>query len=214
MGKKEILRLMAGFRKFRDKYFANEHPLYQRLTTGNGQSPKTLIIGCSDSRVDPAIITSASPGELFIIRNVANLVPPYETGGLYHGVSAAIEFAVINLSVENIIILGHRQCGGIRALMTNDSIRPNGFVEQWVRIAQDAKDRVLAKFQGDSDEVLCRHCELESIITSIKNIKTFPFVVSAIQNRGLAVMGIYFDLESGQLLEFDEEANSFKNIDL
>ena len=214
MSKIEILRLMAGFRKFRDKYFANEHPLYQRLSAGGGQTPKTLIIGCSDSRVDPANITSASPGELFIVRNVANLVPPYEKKGGVHGVSAAIEFAVVNLGVENIIILGHRQCGGIRALMINQNIKPNGFVEQWVRIAQDAKTRVLEKFAGASEDELCRHGELESIITSLKNLRTFPFVQSAIQERGLAVMGIYFDLESGQLLECDEELQEFRNIEL
>lgn len=215
MSKIEILRLMAGFRKFRDKYFANEHPLYQRLTAGLGhQSPKTLIIGCSDSRVDPAIITSASPGELFIVRNVANLVPPYEKGGGFHGVSAAIEFAVVNLMVENVIVLGHRQCGGIRALMLNQQIKPSSFVDQWVNIAQKAKQKVIQKFPGESDDNLCRHGELESIVTSLENLRTFPFVQSAIKERGLAIMGIYFDLESGQLLEFDEELDSFKNIEL
>lgn len=214
MGKIEILRLMAGFRKFRDKYFANEHPLYQRLTTASGQSPKTLIIGCSDSRVDPAIITSASPGELFIVRNVANLVPPFEKGGGFHGVSAAIEFAVVNLMVENVIVLGHRQCGGIRALMLNQQIKPSSFVDQWVNIAQEAKQKVLQKFPAETDDNLCRHGELESIVTSLKNLRTFPFVQSAIQDRGLAIMGIYFDLESGQLLEFDEDIDSFKNIEL
>lgn len=213
MSKKEILRLMAGFRKFREKYFANEHPLYQRLTSGTGQTPKTLIIGCSDSRVDPAIITSASPGELFIVRNVANLVPPYETGGGFHGISAAIEFAVVNLKVENIIILGHRQCGGIRALMINDQTRPNGFVDQWVNIAKDAKNRVMKKYAGESDETLCRHGELESIITSISNLRTFPFVQDAIQERDLAVMGIYFDLEQGQLMEYDDKDGTFKSIE-
>ncbi len=212
MSKKEILRLMAGFRKFRDKYFANEHPLYQRL--GTGQSPKTLIIGCSDSRVDPAIITSASPGELFIVRNVANLVPPFEHGGGVHGISAAIEFAVVNLAVENIIILGHRQCGGIRALMLNQQVQTNGFVEQWMHIAQDAKTRVLKKYHGESEDNLCRYGEMESIVTSLKNLRSFPFVEAAVRERGLAIMGIYFDLESGQLLEYDEEANKFHNIEL
>lgn len=213
MSKKEILRLMAGFRKFREKYFANEHPLYQRLTSGTGQTPKTLIIGCSDSRVDPAIITSASPGELFIVRNVANLVPPYEMGGGFHGISAAIEFAVVNLKVENIIVLGHRQCGGIRALMVNDQTRPNGFVDQWVNIAKDAKERVMKKYAGESVESLCRHGELEAIITSISNLLTFPFVQDAIQERELAVMGIYFDLEQGQLMEYDDKDGTFKNIE-
>jgi len=214
MSKKEILRLMAGFRKFRDKYFANEHPLYPRLTTGTGQTPKTLIIGCSDSRVDPAIITSASPGELFIVRNVANLVPPYEKGGGFHGVSAAIEFAVVNLKVENIIVLGHRQCGGIRALMLNQGTQPNGFVERWVRIAQSAKERVLEKHPGADEENLCRHGELESIITSLHNLRTFPFVQEAMDQRGLAVMGIYFDLESGHLFEYDEDHAEFRNIEV
>lgn len=212
MGKIEILRLMAGFRKFRDKYFANEHPLYPRLSSG-GQGPKTLIIGCSDSRVDPAIITSASPGELFVVRNVANLVPPYETGGKFHGVSSAIEFAVVNLKVENVIILGHRQCGGIRALMLDETEKP-GFVQKWMRIAQDAKERVLKKHAGESEESLCRHCELESIIISINNLRTFPFVSEAIKDRGLSVMGIYFDLELGQLLEFDEDLGQFRNIEV
>lgn len=217
MSKKEILRLMVGFRKFREKYFANEHPLYQRLTSGTGQTPKTLIIGCSDSRVDPAIITSASPGELFIVRNVANLVPPYEKGGGFHGVSAAIEFAVVNLKVENVIILGHRQCGGIRALMIDHQDpaggAPTGFVNQWVSIAKDAKKRVLSKHAGESEDVLCRHGELESIITSYKNLKTFPFVESAIQERDLSVMGIYFDLEQGQLLEYDDNDGTFKSLE-
>jgi carbonic anhydrase len=212
MGKKEILRLMIGFRKFHEKYFANEHPLYQRLTSGAGQTPKTLIIGCSDSRVDPAIITSASPGELFIVRNVANMVPPYEKGGGFHGVSAAIEFAVVNLKVENIIVLGHRQCGGIRALMTNDLTKPNGFVDQWVSMAKDAKQRVLDKYAGESEDTLCRHGELESIITSLTNLRTFPFVEAAIQERDLALMGIYFDLEQGQLLEYDDKDGVFKNV--
>lgn len=211
MSKKEILRLMVGFRKFREKYFANEHPLYQRLSSSSGQSPKTLIIGCSDSRVDPAIITSASPGELFIVRNVANLVPPFEQGGR-HGVSAAIEFAVVNLKVETIIILGHRQCGGIRALMLDQQTQPGGFVEQWVSIGKEAKRKVLEKHAGESEDSLCRHGELESIITSLDNLRTFPFVEAAIQERGLELMGIYFDLEQGQLLEYDDKLGSFKNI--
>jgi carbonic anhydrase len=213
MGKTEKLRLIAGFKKFHDKYFENEHPLYPRLS-GSGQDPKTLIIGCSDSRVDPALISSASPGELFIVRNVANLVPPYETSAGFHGVSAAIEFAVVNLKVENIIVLGHRQCGGIRALMLNQATEPNGFVQQWVRIGQTAKERVMHKHAGEDDESLCRHGELESIVNSLENLRTFPFVASAIEARGLSLMGIYFDLELGHLLAYDDEQKTFQNIEL
>lgn len=213
MSKREIVRLRQGFRKFHDKYFANEHPLYPRLSSKEGQSPKTLIIGCSDSRVDPAIITSASPGDLFIVRNVANLVPPFEKKGGVHGVSSAIEFAVVNLAVDTVIVLGHRQCGGIRALMMNQEVKPNGFVEQWVHIAKDAKDRVMAKYPNETDDNLCRHGELEAIITSLQNLRTFPFVEAAIAERGLSLMGIYFDLERGQLMEYEEKTGEFRNID-
>lgn len=213
MAKMDILRLMAGFRKFRERYFeVSEDTFFGRLA--GPQSPKTLIIGCSDSRVDPALITSAAPGEIFVVRNVANLVPPYEVGGGFHGVSAAIEFAVVNLKVENIIVLGHRQCGGIRALMLNEGTVPNGFVSQWVRIAEQAKTNVLKKHAGEEDETLCRHGELESIRCSLKNLKTFPFVEEAIKVRGLTLMGIYFDLESGQLLECDDASDDFKNVEL
>ena len=214
MSKKEILKLMVGFRRFRDKYFANEHHLYQKLASGAGQAPKTLIIGCSDSRVDPAIITSASPGELFVVRNVANLVPPFDPNGGVHGVSSAIEFAVVNLNVDTVIVLGHRQCGGIRALVLNETTQANTFVHQWVRIAQDAKNRVMLSHPGADVETLCRHTELESIVTSLNNLRTFPFVRQAIAERNLVLLGIYFDLESGQLLEFDEEIKGFKNIAL
>ena len=126
--------------------------------------------------------------------------------------SSAIEFAVVNLKVENVIILGHRQCGGIRALMLDEVAEPNGFVAQWVKIAHAARENVLKKHAGENSESLCRHGEQASIQVSLKNIRTFPFVEDAIQNRGLVVMGIYFDLESGQLLECDEELGTFKNI--
>jgi carbonic anhydrase len=215
MAKMDILRLMAGFRKFRERHFETvaEDTYFGKLA--GPQHPKTLIIGCSDSRVDPALITSAAPGEIFVVRNVANLVPPYEKGGGFHGVSAAIEFAVVNLQVENVIVLGHRQCGGIRALMLNEgNVVPNGFVSQWVKIAEQAKVNVLKKHAGEDDEDLCRHGELESIRCSLTNLKTFPFVEDAIQKRGLTLMGIYFDLESGQLLECDSESDGFRNVEL
>src|SRR5690606_34065906 len=130
---KAIARLVAGFRRFREKnYFQEtEHSNYQRLVS-HGQTPKTLLIGCSDSRVDPAILTGASPGELFVIRNVANIVPPCEPASVgLHGTSSAIEFAVSFLKVENVIILGHRQCGGIRALMQGTNGKAT-FIEKWM----------------------------------------------------------------------------------
>lgn len=210
MRNKELLRLIAGFRKFREKYYLTEGSVYERLSTG--QTPKTLIIGCSDSRVDPAILTSASPGELFTVRNVANLVPPFESTAGLHGVSSAIEFAVVNLKVENIIVLGHQQCGGIRALMTSEQNQGTTFIGQWVQIAKKAKERVLAQHKGADIDTLCRHCEMESIITSLENLRTFPFIIEAMRDRNISLIGAYFDLELGQMFEYDDTTNSFRAI--
>jgi carbonic anhydrase len=212
---KEILKLVIGFRHFREKFFDPKTFLFEKLSTG--QSPKTLMIACSDSRVDPSLMAGANPGDLFVVRNVANLVPPFESSlqGL-HGVSAAIEFAITGLKVENVVVLGHRQCGGIRALMTGSHENEESFVGKWMTIADAAKKKVLKQFgapKNDSDvDVLCRHCEMESISVSIDNLKTFPFVMEAINTRQLNIMGIYFDLEQGQLFEFDEVLKKFSII--
>ncbi len=199
---------MRGFQQFRGKFFLSEDTTYSRLST-EPQVPKTLIIGCCDSRVDPAILYSANPGELFVLRNVANLVPPFEMGGGLHGVSAAIEFAVVNLKVENALVLGHRQCGGIRTLLFPEETHPGGFLRQWMQVAEPAKNRALAIIDPQDSDLLWRQCELESIRTSIENLRTFPFVRDAIQSRKLSLMGIYFDLEKGELLELDENQGDF-----
>lgn len=212
MARRDVLRLFEGFKKFREKYFEPEHSLFKDHLS-SGQSPKTLVIACSDSRVDPAIVTNAKPGELFVVRNVANLVPPYDLTGGFHGVSSAIEFAVLDLKVETVIVLGHRQCGGIRALMLNQQ-RPAGFVHQWMSIAIDAKRRVLAKYKNADPETLCRHGEMESIVVSLRNLRTFPFVQEAVRDRKMQILGIYFDLETGDLCEYDEEEGSFRALEI
>jgi len=205
MRRKELMRLAAGFHRFREKYFDVPNSPYKT----EGQSPKTLVIGCSDSRVDPAIITSAGPGDLFVVRNIANLVPPYETGGQYHGVSAAIEFAVVNLEVEVVMVLGHRQCGGIRALVTGLQSSGESFVDRWVAMARPAHFRALAAYPNADQDELCQHCELEAIKISLANLRTFPFIQKAEKSRGLILIGAYFDLESGRLLELDESKGDF-----
>lgn len=214
---KAIVRLIAGFRRFREKYFLGDdtdHSFYHRLTV-SGQTPKTLLIGCSDSRVDPAILTGASPGELFVIRNVANLVPPCEVSTVgYHGTSSAIEFAVVNLKVENIIILGHRQCGGIRALMTGATQNSDSFVSQWMKIAEEARVKVHQDHPGADEETCCRFGEMESLKVSLKNVRSFPFVQEAITQRHMNVIGVYFDLEQGQLWEYDDGKQEFRQLEL
>ncbi len=214
MRSKEILKLVAGFRRFREKYFSGEDALYHRLMT-SGQNPKTLIIGCSDSRVDPALISGASPGEIFVVRNVANIVPPHESGSKgFHGISAAIEFAVVNLRVENIVVLGHRQCGGIRALMSGTQRNDNSFIGRWMHIIAKARENVLAKHAGADFEFQCKECEMEGIKVSLGNLKTFPFVAEAVDKRDLKLFGIYFDIEQGQLFELEEISAEFKQIEI
>lgn len=211
--KKEILKMYAGFRRFHDRFFNEESSVYNRLAS-SGQSPKTLMIACSDSRVDPAILFSSSPGDIFCIRNVANLVPPFESSIGFHGVSSAIEFAVVNLKVENIVVLGHRQCGGIRALFQTENVKKDGFVAQWMTIASEAREKVLIRTPHADVDTLCRECEKESIVTSLENLRTFPFVEEAVQNRGLQLLGVYFDLESGQLWYYDETTHAFAELNL
>ncbi len=213
MANKEIAKLISGFKQFRKKFYLGEDSVYSKLSS-SGQVPKTLVIGCSDSRVDPAILSSAGPGELFVVRNVANLVPPCETQAGRHGVSAAIEFAVVNLKVETIIVLGHRQCGGIRALLFPEQTQAGGFVQQWMKIAEPAKKRALALVSAKDDNVLWRQCELESLRTSIENLRTFPFVAQAIRERDLSLRGIYFDIETGELLDLDEDSGTFTTLDI
>jgi carbonic anhydrase len=211
MPKKEIVRLLHGFRQFREKFYLGEDSTYSRLAS-NWQGPKSLIIGCCDSRVDPVILSDSGPGDLFVVRNVANLVPPYDADGGRHGVSAAIEFAVINLKVETVIVLGHRQCGGIRALLFPEESHAGGFVQQWVKVADSAKSRAIDKVGTSDPEALWRQCEMESIRTSVANLRLFPFVADAVKDRDLRIMGLYFDIEKGEMLELDESNGTYSTI--
>ena len=206
-----IDHLMEGFKRFRQSYFGNDRELYQRLTQ-QGQTPKTIIVGCCDSRVDPAIITDCDPGDLFTIRNVANLVPPYETAGNYHGTSAALEFGVRNLNVECIIVLGHSKCGGIRALLQNktDNVNEYSFISSWMKVATNARNRVLSRMPGETTEALQRACEQEAILVSLDNLLTFPWILERVAQRKLALHGWYFDMEQGELMYFDPTRNHFQ----
>jgi carbonic anhydrase len=182
----DIKQLVAGFRQFHEDYFRGEQGLYAALS--QGQNPSTLVIACSDSRVDPAIVMNAKPGDLFVVRNVANLVPPYEKGGGYHGVSAALEFGVCSLNVENIIVMGHKHCGGIKVLTEGMPEGIDGeFIKPWVSIAKPAMERVkqLANKQ-DKTAFLC-DCE--------------------------TLHGWYFDIEDGAMSVFDEQSKQFKQVD-
>ncbi|MBI3453858.1 MAG: carbonic anhydrase [Rhodospirillales bacterium] len=196
-------RLIEGFRRFRQNYFVAHRDIYQQLTV-EGQTPRAMVIGCCDSRVDPQLIFDAKPGEMFIVRNVANLVPPFGPSKNYHGTSAAIEFAVRGLGVKHIIVLGHAQCGGIGALMRADPGDKSDFISAWMAIAAPARER--ARAAGDNDgTAVQRRCEHESIKVSLANLMTFPWVREAVERGDLAVHGWYFDLEAGNLLSLDSD---------
>ncbi len=209
----EIKALLEGYRHYYRKYFASSDTLYEDLLS-KGQSPKTLVIACSDSRVDPSIVTSAQPGDIFVIRNVANLVPPYQVDedGL-HGVSAALEFAVCILEVRHIVIMGHSNCAGIRALLDAANIENTDFIGKWMSLAKPAKDRV-AKRHGDGicpDEG-AHHCEKESILFSLENLMTFPWVRLRVETGKLKLHGWYLSLDDGRLECFDPMKNRFEKV--
>lgn len=205
-----IDKLVDGFKRFKESRFTEKRALFDQLA--QGQHPKTLIVGCCDSRVDPAIITDCDPGDLFIIRNVANLVPPYETAGNFHGTSAALEFGVRHLGVENIIILGHAKCGGIRTLMENDapSDDQSSFVAGWMKVASHARNRVLSRLPGEPVYKQVQACEKEAILVSLDNLLTFPWILERVAQKKLALHGWYFDIEQGELLQYNPNTNSFE----
>jgi len=198
-----IDRLIAGFKSFRETYYDGQPDFYRSLVE-KGQRPDVMVIACSDSRVSPSIIAKAEPGELFIVRNVANLVPPYEPDSHYHGTSAAIEFAVRDLNVEHIIVLGHSHCGGIRCLCEGHEETGNReFIDGWMSIVEQARDDSL---DGEAQH---RHVEREAVKVSLGNLLTFPWVKRRVEDGRLKLHGWWFDLEVGQLLAH-EAGNDWK----
>jgi carbonic anhydrase len=207
----QIDKLVEGYHRFWHSYYQEDRALFERLTR-QGQSPKTLVIGCCDSRVDPAIVTDCEPGDLFIVRNVANLVPPLETAGHFHGTSAALEFGVRHLEVENIIVLGHAQCGGINALMSKqpDSTAGESFIDSWMAVATNARNRVLSRMHDAPAEAQQRACEQEAILVSLDNLLSFPWILERVGQGTLTLHGWYFDLERGELQRFNPESHAFE----
>lgn len=205
-----LARLARGYAQFQATTYPENRTLYQELFE-RGQAPETMVIACCDSRADPAIIFDAQPGELFVVRNVANLVPPYEPHGDYHGTSAALEFAVTSLAVRNIVVLGHAKCGGIRAFLegTFDPAASGAFIGKWMGIMKVARGEVLAQTRGQSSAERQRALELASIVTSLENLATFPFVRAAVEAGRLHLHGAYFSIASGQLTVYRPEQGDF-----
>lgn len=187
-------RLIDGYRRFRTTQWPERRATFEILAK-QGQSPPALVIACSDSRVDPAMIFNAGPGEMFIVRNVANLVPPSKPDGNAHATSAAIEFAVRVLEVSDVIVMGHAMCGGIHALMNGLPLEGNEFLKPWIEIAAPAKARVLAHHHADPQTA----CEQEAVKLSLENLMTFSWIADRVRANRLRLTGATFDIRSGEL---------------
>ncbi len=204
--------MIAGYRRFRNGAYVEQRQRYDALSTA-GQRPRTMIIACSDSRVDPTRVFDSGPGELFVVRNVANLVPPYETDRGYHSASAAIEFAVTQLDVEELIVLGHAQCGGITASLTGkfDGAKhgEGGFIDHWMDMIEPARTAAIAAASVhpdiDAQEVL----ELAAIRLSLDNLRSFPFVADRVDAGTLTLRGAHFGIADGTLRVLDPATGRF-----
>ena len=187
-------RLIEGYHRFRADVWPSQRARYESLST-RGQSPETLVISCSDSRVDPQTVFGAAPGELFVVRNVAGLVPTYQPDSNYHGTSAAIEYAVRVLKVARVAVLGHVQCGGVQAMVEGAPAEARDFVEPWMSMAssvlRDIHDR-------HAPDVLNR-CEVEVVRLSLANLMTFPWVAERVRAGNLIVAGFRFEIRTGIL---------------
>jgi carbonic anhydrase len=201
--------LISGYRRFRENGWAEQRERWERLA--EGQSPKVMIIACSDSRVDPTQIFDAGPGEMFVVRNVANLVPPFETGGGRHGVSAALEFAVTQLEVPEIVVMGHGSCGGVHAALSRRfaDAEPGagGFIAHWIDLLDEARERVTER-HGEGPAAV-RALELETVKVSIANLRTFPWIAEREAAGRLTLHGAYFAIADGILHVLDEESGEF-----
>jgi carbonic anhydrase len=201
------LRLVQGYRDFLVGRMPTERDRYRDLAR-RGQSPDTMIIGCCDSRVSPEVIFDAHPGELFVVRNIANLVPPFTPDGVCHGVFAALEFAVQVLGVGHIIVLGHARCGGIRAFAEHGPpLTPADSIHKWMSLIAPAAD--LAGAPDGRDDYLTR-LEQASITKSLENLLTFPYVAAEVERGTLQLHGAYFDVATGEV--FVRGADGYREI--
>lgn len=204
--------LIDGFRVFRNDAYERRPEAYARLAR-EGQHPVAALVTCADSRVDPAHLLGAGPGDLFTIRNVANIVPPYEPDEQRHGTSAALEFAVRDLQVGHVIVLGHAGCGGIRAALdTVDGHPPErDFIRPWIELVADPCRSALAQ-HGGVDAACCADAERGGVAQSLRNLQTFPWIAEAVQAGALELHGWWFDLYEGRLQAVDPESGAGRQL--
>ena len=206
-------RLIEGYHRFREKDWEHERERWSELA--EGQSPRVMILSCADSRVDPAQIFDARPGEMFVVRNIAALAPPYETSRGFHGVSAALEFAVTQLKVSEILVMGHGLCGGCAAALTGqfDETEPGEghFIADWVRMLSGARDEVKARHEA-LDRAAFLEMEREAVKVSLANLRTFPWIAELERAGELKLHGAHFSISEGKLYVLDEAEAEFRPV--
>ncbi|MEP7031081.1 MAG: carbonic anhydrase [Pseudolabrys sp.] len=204
-------RLIDGYQAFSAARLPTEQNRYRELAEA-GQSPEVMVIGCCDSRVSPEVIFDARPGELFVVRNVANIVPPYAPDGQAHGVSAALEFGVAALKVKHIVVLGHAQCGGVKAYAEDaEPLTPGDFIGKWMKLMAPAADKVGPRGAQSSSDYLAR-LEQANIVNSLDNLMTFPRLRKLIERGSVTLHGAYFGVAKGELSVLDKDSGAFKAV--
>jgi carbonic anhydrase len=204
-------RLVDGYRAFLSERLPHEQSRFRELAE-QGQSPQIMVIGCCDSRVSPEVIFDARPGELFVVRNVANQVPPYAPDGAYHGVSAALEFAVAALKVKHIVVLGHARCGGVRAFAEDaEPLSPGDFIGKWMELMAPALHKVGPRGKLPPEDWLAR-LEQASVDNSLANLMTFPRLKKMIERGDVTAHGAYFGVATGQLSVRDPATGNFEPV--
>ena len=208
-------RLLSGFENFRTEYFPENYDLFQKLAS-EGQSPNILIIGCSDARIDPGILTQTKPGDIFTVRNVAAMVPPAHMppDDAHHGTSAAIEFAVRGLGVEHVAVLGHALCGGISALVdgSTSTYASYDYMSSWMTIAQEARDEAVKKLGTRPAAELKCAMEQAAVLNSVKNLMSYRWLAERVQAGTLSLHAWWFNLARGQLYAFNAKTTAFEAV--
>ena len=196
--KKSFKKLIEGYQTFRDKYAHGDASVMHGLAQ-HGQQPKVMVVSCCDSRVDPALILQCAPGDLFVVRNVANIIPPYEKDKKHHGTSAALEFGIRFLKVKHLIIFGHSQCGGIQALLNGSTAQPTDFIHSWV--SQIKVDKKMAY----AADVYAQH----ALKKSYEHAMAFPWIKAACEEQALVIHLWFFDIKTGHIFAYDEEDKEY-----
>jgi carbonic anhydrase len=195
-------KMLQGYQAFRKKYALGDQSIMHYLSH-HGQQPKIMVVACCDSRVDPALILQCDPGDLFVVRNVANIVPPYEKDEAHHGTSAALEFAVRFLKVKHLILLGHTQCGGIQALVNGNDTNKNDFITNWVSLIKPTKPN-----SQDIDD-----CAKAALNQSYQNCLTFPWIKEEVMQKNLLIHLWFFDIKTGQIFTYSDTQKKYQPLD-